>query len=316
MNAMQITQLEWICLSFTSIPSSFIRRRRRPSLMASLKNTGDDPLTYLAFGSRIVSQLGGGNSPPPQSILTTSANRPHTLAFAGSLTFPEDYKQGSTVGSIFRNFGVFVTGRYTSGTSYTGCANQADDVVLIAVDASVSSPCSSGDFTSEFNGLRLPALKTLDARFTKGFGLGGLNLTAYADVRNILNFTNIIRVFQGNNDIVNAAEFTADSAISATSLRGEATANTAFDAETGDINLTFDGAGISGCSGWVSAQNAPSAPNCIYLTRAEQRFGNGDGLYTSAEQDRAFRSFYNSFRNRNFFTDAPRRVRLGLEVNF
>ena len=166
-----------------------------------------------------MSQLGGGNTPPPQSILTTSANRPHTLAFAGSLTFPEDFRQGTTVGSIFRNFGVFVTGRYTSGTSYTGCVNQADDVVLIAVDAATSFPCSSGDFTSEYNGLRLPALKTLDARFTKGFGLGGLNMTAYADVRNILNFTNIIRVFQGNNDIVNAVEFTADSAISATSLQ-------------------------------------------------------------------------------------------------
>jgi hypothetical protein len=283
---------------------------------AQAKNTGDDPLTYLAFGSRIVSQLGGGNSPPPQSILTTSLNRPHTLAFAGSLTFPEDFRQGTTVGSIFRNFGVFVTGRYTTGTAYTGCQNAADDVVLIAIDATTSNPCSSGDFTSEYNGLRLPALKTLDARFTKGFGVGGLNMTAYADVRNILNFTNIIRVFQGNNDIVNAAEFTADSNFASTSLEAEADANEAFDTETGDIDLTFEGAGISGCSGWVNAQNGASAPNCVYLVRAEQRFGNGDGLYTAAEQDRAFRSYYSSFRNRNYFTDSPRRVRLGLEVNF
>ena len=54
----------------------------------------------------------------------------------------------------------------------------------------------------------------------------------------------------------------------------------------------------------------------MYLVRAEQRFGNGDGLYTTDEQTRAFNSYYGSFRNRNFFTDAPRRVRLGLEVNF
>jgi hypothetical protein len=98
---------------------------------------------------------------------------------------------------------VYVTGRYTSGTAYSGCVNTAPNSVLVAVDAATSSPCSTGDFTSEINGLRLPALKVLDARFTKGFGLGGLNLTAYADVRNILNFTNIIRVFQGNGDIVN-----------------------------------------------------------------------------------------------------------------
>ena len=128
--------------------------------------------------------------------------------------------------------------------------------MLIAVDASTSSPCSTGDFTSEINGLRLPGLKQLDARFTKSFGLAGLDLTAYADVRNILNFTNIIRVFQGNNDIVNAVEFSADSGLSAQSLQTEATQNEAFDAATGDIDLRFDGAGISGCSGWVNSLDA------------------------------------------------------------
>ena len=280
------------------------------------RNTGDDPLTYIAFGSRIVSQLGGGNTPPPQAILTTATNRPHTLAFAGSLTFPDDYEKGTMLGSIFRNFGVFVTARYASGTSYSGCVNTPENSVLIAIDATTSSPCSTGDFTSEINGLRLPGLKQLDARFTKSFGLAGLGLTAYADVRNILNFTNIIRVFQGNNDIVNAVEFSADSGLSAQSLQTEATQNEAFDAATGDIDLRFDGAGISGCSGWVNASSTPSAPNCVYLTRAEQRFGNGDGLYTADEQQRAFNSYYGSFRNRNFFTDAPRRMRLGLEVNF
>jgi outer membrane receptor for ferrienterochelin and colicin len=277
------------------------------------KNTGDDPITYLGFGSRIVSQLGGGNSPPPQGILTTSSNRPHTLAFAGSLSFPADFRQGTTVGSIFRNFGVYVTGRYASGTAYTGCVNTAQNSVLLAVDAGTSNPCSSGDFTSEYNGLRLPAFKALDARFTKGFGLGGLNLTAYADVRNILNFTNIIRLFQGNGDIVNAVEYTADSTIASGSLRNEANQNGAFDEETGSIDLT---GGASGCGAWVNAGGSPSAPNCVYLVRAEQRFGNGDGEYTVAEQTRAFNSYYNSFRNRNFFTDSPRRVRLGLEVNF
>jgi hypothetical protein len=54
----------------------------------------------------------------------------------------------------------------------------------------------------------------------------------------------------------------------------------------------------------------------VYLIRAEQRFGNGDGLYTPAEQTRAFTSYYHSWRTRNFFLDSPRRMRLGLEVNF
>lgn len=277
------------------------------------RNTGDDPLTYINFGSRIVSAIAGGNTPPPQAILTTASNRPHTLAFAGSLNFPSDFSQGTVLGDILRNFSVFVTGRYTSGTSYSGCVNTPENSVLLAVADNTSNPCSTGDFTSEVNGIRMPSFKALDARFTKSFGLRGLEMTAYADVRNILNFTNVIRIYQGNNDINNAVEFTADSSIFATSLRNEANQNGAFDAETGDIDLSF---GTSGCGGWLSAQGSPATPNCVYLIRAEERFGNGDGIYSSAEQTRAFTSFYRSFRNRNFFTDAPRRVRLGLEINF
>jgi hypothetical protein len=282
------------------------------------RNTGDDPLTYIAFGSRIVSALAGGNTPPPQAILTTATNRPHTIALAGSLTFPGDWKRGTTVGSIFSNFGVYATGRYTSGTAYSGCVNTPENSVLLAVDNVTSPvpPCSTGDFTSEINGLRLPAFKALDMRFTKGFGLGGLNLTAYADVRNILNFTNTIRRFVGTNDVSNAVEFTADSAIANNSLQAEATANGLLDAQTGDIDLRFSGAGASGCGGYTSAQGSPAAPSCVYLIRVEQRFGNGDGIYTADEQNRAFTAYYQSFRGRNFFTDRPRQVRLGLEVNF
>jgi carboxypeptidase family protein/TonB-dependent receptor-like protein len=280
------------------------------------KNTGDDPLTYIAFGSRIVSAIGGGNLPPPQAILTTATNRPHTIAFAGSLSLPADWKQGSTIGKIFGNFAVYATGRYTSGTAYSGCVNTPENSVLLAVDNSTSLPCSTGDFTSEINGLRLPAFKALDMRFTKTFGLGRFGLTAYADVRNILNFTNTIRLYQGNSDTRNAVEFTADSSIAAGSLTAEAGENGILDDATGDIDLTFSGAGASGCSGYVSAAGADAVPSCVYLIRVEQRFGDGNGIFTPEEQNRAFTAFYQSFRGRNFFTDRPRQVRLGLEVNF
>ena len=282
---------------------------------AQAKNTGDDPLTFIAFGSRIVSALAGGNTPPPQAILTTSTNRPHTMAFAGSLSFPSDFRQGTALGSILRNFSVFATARYTSGTAYTGCVNTQENSVLLAIDNSTSLPCSTGDFTSEINGLRLPDFKSLDMRFAKGFSLGSLNLQAYADVRNILNLTNTIRVYQGNQDTRNSVEFTADSNIAASSLAAEADLNGLLDDATGAIDLTFQGAGASGCGGWVTS-NGPAVPNCVYLVRTEQRYGDGDGLYTVDEQTRAFTAYYGSFRGQNFFTDAPRRIRFGLEVNF
>ena len=50
------------------------------------------------------------------------------------------------------------------------------------------------------------------------------------------------------------------------------------------MNLTFGGAGASGCGDWVNSSNDPSVPNCIYLIRAEQRYGNGDGIFTLEEQ--------------------------------
>ena len=280
------------------------------------KNTGTDPLTYINFGSRIVTRIAGGTTPPPQAILNTNINRPHTLAFAGSVTFPDDFRQGSTVGTILRNTAIYATGRYTSGTAYSSCINTSENSVLLATDnANLVTPCSTGDFTSEVNGTRLPAFKALDMRFTKGFRVGGLDLTAYADVRNILNFTNTIRRYVGTNDVVNGVEFTADSNIAHTSLHNEARLNQILD-DDNNIDLRFAGQGASGCGNWVTGGGLPGVPSCVYLVRVEQRFGDGNGIYTPAEQNRAFTAYYNTFRGRNFFTDAPRRMRLGLELSF
>jgi len=82
------------------------------------KNTGSDPDTYLDFGSRVLNQVSGGNQPPPQAILPTDFSRPHNLALAAALNFPNDWQQGSIVGSILENVGLFGTFRYTSGTPY------------------------------------------------------------------------------------------------------------------------------------------------------------------------------------------------------
>jgi hypothetical protein len=60
----------------------------------------------------------------------------------------------------------------------------------------------------------------------------------------------------------------------------------------------------------------PAAPNCVALIRAEQRFGNGDGLYDETEQRRASNSLYNTIRGIHNFTGDPRRMRVGLEVSF
>ncbi len=39
-------------------------------------------------------------------------------------------------------------------------------------------------------------------------------------------------------------------------------------------------------------QRTPSVPNCVYLIRAEERYGNGDHIYTLAEQLNASNALY------------------------
>jgi hypothetical protein len=276
------------------------------------KNTGSDPDTYIDFGSRVINQLSGGNQPPPQAILPTDFSRPHTLAAAASLTFPGDYKQGSTLGSILQNFGVYATFRYTSGTPYTRCNNTSSDQDRLSGDN-----CDR-EFPEGINQSRLPAFKNLDMRFTKGFSLGGMDLTAYLDARNILNIKNIIQVFDATGDVVNNQEAEAEFSANQDEWLSEAGANEIPVSSDNTIDLSFDGAADprTGCGGWVTADGDPAAPNCIYMIRTEERFGNGDHLFDAAEQRRASDAEYNLIRGIHNFTSDPRRMRLGIEVNF
>jgi outer membrane receptor for ferrienterochelin and colicin len=276
------------------------------------KNTGSDPFTYINFGSRILNALGGGNNPPPQAILTTNQNRPHNLAGQLALSFPDNWRQGSTAGSILENVGIFATFRFASGTAYTRCPIDipADDNVFVG-----ATQVCSRNIAGDYNGARLPSSKNFNLRVTKGFGIGGLDFTAYADARNLFNFSNVTNVFAQTNDTKNAGERKRINKQDLDSWANEATTN-GVRLGDGSINLTFGSRGNSGCALWSTIDGKGGAPNCIYMIRAEQRYGNGDGIFTVAEQTRASDAFYFFNRRLASFTDAPRQVRLGFEVDF
>jgi len=274
------------------------------------KNTGSDPNTYINFGSRVLNQVSGGNQPPPQAVLPTDFSRPHNLAIAAALNFPNDWHQGSIVGSVLENVGVFATFRYTSGTPYTRCVADADQTV-------VSGDNCDAVFPDPLNSSRLPAFKNLDLRLTKGFALGGLDLTGYVEARNVLNFRNIIQVFAITNDVNNAAEEEKNFAADSADYANEADASGALNGD-GTIDLSFGGSTDprTGCGGWVNQAGDPAAPNCVALIRTEERFGNGDHVFDLAEQRRASDALYYTVRGLHNFTSNPRRMRLGVEVNF
>jgi len=274
------------------------------------KDTGTDPASYVSFFSQFINPF-GGNAPAPQAVLTTDDSRPHTIAGSAALTFPSDWQSGSAVGTVFRNVGLFATFRYASGTPYTACPLDPGNPKL---NQSIVNGelCDRGDPGGrDVNGARLPASKLFDLRVTKGIALGGLSLTAYADIRNLFNFRNVLQVYSATGSTKNPAEFSQILAAEQRLLQTEAVANSAYDAATGDVSLPAD------CSGWTTAGTALGVVNCFSLVRAEERFGNGDGVFSNAEQSRAIRARYDLFwGGQSLFLGLPRRVRLGLELNF
>jgi hypothetical protein len=54
----------------------------------------------------------------------------------------------------------------------------------------------------------------------------------------------------------------------------------------------------------------------MYLIRAEQRFGNGDQVFTLDEQTDAINSLYDYARGEHQQLGVGRRARLGFEINF
>ena len=272
------------------------------------KNTGSDPFTYVNYGSRIVNQVGGANGVqvPPQGILPTDDSRPHALTGAFSVTLPSDFRDGTVMGSILRNVSLFSTFRYTSGTAYTKCGESNEEQSILSIEN-----CNRL-FPEGLNTQRLPAFKELNTRLTKSFGLGGLELTGYLDVRNLLNFRNVLQVFAVNGDVINDAERQAHLDADLDDLASERDLNLAV-GPNGAIRLPT---AHQDCATWQSTKNAPAAANCMYLIRAEQRYGNGDHVFDIDEQTSAINALYDVARGEQQMFGVGRRARVGFEINF
>jgi hypothetical protein len=133
-----------------------------------------------------------------------------------------------------------------------------------------------------------------------------MNVTAFADIRNLLNFTNILGLFAETNDVTNAEFESRTIQNEFVTLSNEASNNGALN-PNGSISL-------ANCGSWTAG--AGQVVDCVELSRAEKRFGNGDGTYTVAEQTAALNSFYQLFNGPYVFNSTPRQVRFGFELAF
>ena len=271
------------------------------------RNTGSDPFTYIYYGSFIANPVTGGVQGPPQGILPTTDSRPHALTGALAVTFPDDWKRGSLLGGILRRASLFATFRYTSGTAYSRCGQGVQDQSVLSSENCIRS------FPEGINTQRLPSFKEMNARFTKGLGLGRLDATVYLDVRNLLNFKNVLDLFATNGSLRNDFERTENLKADLADLRFEGEINDVLGADS-SLVLDFP---HEHCSTWRSnRETRPAAANCLYLIRAEQRFGNGDGVFTVAEESRAINALYDVVRGEHAQTAPGRRGRVGIEIAF
>ena len=268
------------------------------------KNTGSDPTSYLGFFEPISGFVGD----PPTAALTTALSRPHSLTALFNVQLPADWEKGTILGSILKRTGFFVTARIASGQAYTRC--DPNDQGSIGVTSGNS--CGSLGSVSNFNAARLPMQKQFDLRFTKDFRVGKYAVTAAVDARNVLNLQNITSVYTQtgttSSGLVTAQRWSNDSSAFVTYGNGTSERT----ASTGAITLPGT---IAGCAKVINSTSSFAAA-CYYMIRSEQRFGNGDGVYTLAEQRTASDSknaFANSVWARN---SGARTIRFGLEVNF
>ena len=236
-------------------------------------------------------------------------SRPHTLAAALLLESDPDDRR---FGGLLRDAGLYATARVASGTAYTACPTTNFNNISV-----LSGDFCSGTIDGEINGHRLPLLALLDLRLTRGFALGALHLTAFADVRNLLNRGNVIRVFTQTGTTSNASERALNRDLDLQSYAAEGSRNGVLLADS-TIDLSFGGVAdpAAACGGWLRQDGSSASPNCLYLLQAETRFGNGDHRFSPAEQIRASDALYNVFRGRQYFTGAARRLRIGLEARF
>ncbi|HWH03892.1 MAG TPA: TonB-dependent receptor [Gemmatimonadales bacterium] len=264
--------------------------------------TGSSPYSYLNTNARSISGVTGSVLPPAEQARAVNDQRTHNIVGSVSFTVPQGWQQGTTVGNIFSKVSAFATFRVLSGLPYTPIENAGGGQTAPGTNFGLTAT-QAGDV----NSATTPWTKYLDLRINKGLKLGRLDVTAFADIRNVFNWKNITALFAETNDVTNSIYQHNQIASEFVNLSNEANSNGALNAATQAVNLPAN------CGTW---KGEAGPVDCVELKRAEARFGNGDGVYTLSEQTAALNSYYNLYNGPYTFNDLGRQVRLGFELSF
>ena len=260
------------------------------------RGTGSDPYTYedlILRATTNLSALTGAPSAPPEAMLLLDQSRKHNIGWSTALMFPLDWQDGTVAGAILQDVGFFTVLTLRSGLPYTKLVNFGNGQI-----GPPSLAGLEGVPESSINGNTTPWNWTFDFRLTKGFQLGrSLNLAVFLDWRNPLNLTNQQTLFLETSAALNESHFDQQ--------LGTALRDSRLDGDA--IIRDFD----------IVAESPETEYNKFMLLRAEQRYGNGDGIYTVEEQERAFGQRYEDTWGENVrFRRSDQSFRLGLRLAF
>ena len=259
------------------------------------KSTGTDPEDFVRNEGRFV--VGSQPPLPPIQPAPNDFDQTHTFNALFNLQLPRDFREGTKLGSILRQTGVNFTFQANSGRPYT---RQNENF----------------DFVEDINLSRRGWQALGNMRLTRDFQLGGLEYTAFADIRNL---------FDTNNLSANQLDVFASSGVSNGVY--QTTGSPYTDGLT--VSDALDYLGLAEPSFYYD-NRSPNNPDIIppdidgdgdhdENDRAEvvRRLDmNGDGTVTVEEElAMAILSMGAYDANPNNF-DIPRLLRVGLEIKF
>jgi hypothetical protein len=232
---------------------------------------------------------------PPSELQPEAFDRLHNVNWQFQLRFPSDFREGSTLGTVFQDFGAFVVYNAHSGEPFTR-----------------RTTAGQGEALEDLGASRLPWVHQGDLRVVKGFTLSdALALDVFANVINFLDIENVVNVnpTTGRPDRTGFEESLSRSPVIAQRFAIEG-GNTAFETR----------AGVCAAACVPLDQILPE-----YRATFALQDLNGNGIIELAEaQQVLFDALVASGEPNNFGTNGdsaynygePRQIRFGAELRF
>ena len=248
----------------------------------------------------LVNAVGGVIGPPPQAILPTALSRPHDVAGTVSLTVPAGWKPGASSAQC--------SGALGSTRRSSTPAGRRTPPAGTPKETRVPSPTSSGLRPVPRGGEQraasvIQAVRPAGDQRLRARPRGAHRLSRRSEPLQLHQRPpGVLR--HGDRGQSRREHETAGrpTARSSPMRRGHRACR---GGRSDRPHLRWSRCRARAAAPGSPADLRPAAPNCVYLIRAEERFGDGDHVFTVDEQRRASDAFYRFERGIQNFTDDP-----------